>query len=139
VAAIKAILRLAILAGARRGAGNGVAASARRLATAALCVVVAGLLALAAVGCAAAALWVWAIPQFGPAGAPLAVAVALAAGCLAALALTRRAARPRQPPAAPPPPIELPLAEMARLFNTHKTPFLIAALIAGLLAGRDDG
>ena len=61
------------------------ARAARRLMLQAALAAVASMLALAACGCAAAAGWQWALPRFGPVGAPLVVAGSFALACCALL------------------------------------------------------
>jgi Na+-driven multidrug efflux pump len=126
--AIVAIARSSVVA---------ISASADRMAKAGLCAIVAVGLAASAIGCALAALWIWEVPRLGPAGAPLAVAAALLAGCLAVLALMRYTAR-RRPPSPPAIPPELLLADARQLFKHHKAAILLAVLIAGLIAGRNE-
>jgi hypothetical protein len=72
------------------------ARAARRLIVQAALAAVASLLALAACGCAAAAAWQWALPRFGPVGAPLAVAACLAVACCI-LGLWMWLLQPRRP------------------------------------------
>lgn len=90
---------------------------------------------LAALGCALAGLWIALPPYVGAAGAPLVVAAALSALCLVALAL----ARDRRKSAPPPPamPSEL-LASSLETFKSNKGAGLLAALLAGLVAGGRD-
>jgi len=91
--------------------------------------------AIAAVACVLAALWIYALPHVGAIGAPLIVAGVLLAMCLGVLMLMRyRLKRRPTPPAATP---ALLLAEATRLFKENKGPVLMAALLAGLAAGRN--
>jgi hypothetical protein len=93
--------------------------------------------AIAAVACVLAALWIYALPHVGAIGAPLVVAGVLLVMCLAVLMLMRyRLKRRPAPPAAGAAPALL-LAEATRLFKEHKGPVLMAALLAGLVAGRN--
>jgi len=95
---------------------------------AASCAGLASLTILAALGCAAAALWIFALPALGPVGAPLAVAAALVAATasLATVAwLLMRDSRQGlqgQPL----------LTEALRLFSEHKGAVLLAAVVAGM-------
>ena len=108
---------------------------ARRLACVAASVVAAAVLASFALGCALAALWIYARPSLGAAGAPLLVAGVLLVLALAALLpVWRLRRRRRAPPSAGDLAAEL-LAEAARLTKAHEGPMLLAALIAGFTAG----
>jgi hypothetical protein len=84
-----------------------------------LAIALAVLCATAAAGCLLAALWLYAIPLTGPAGAPLVVAGALLLASAAALAVATVLRRPRP---APPPP-------------GGTAAMLLAALVAGIAAG----
>ncbi len=95
---------------------------------------------VAALTCAAAALWIGMRPLVGPVGAPLIVAAVLIALALVALALARRAlnrntARVAVATAGS---NEALLTEAARLVVAHKVPVLLAAVLAGLAAGTRD-
>lgn len=106
-----------------------------RLAGLVLAGVLAGVFALAALGCALAAVWIEAMPQLGRAGAPTLVAGLLAGFSLAALAVVWRLRHARRPPPAPVASTEILLAEITRLTQAHTVPMLLAALAAGLTAG----
>lgn len=113
--------------------------STAKMACVAIIVVSAAVSAIAAAGCALAALWIFVLPHVGPIGAPVVVAGVLLAFCLAMLALIfygpkRRRASPALVDAAP----TLLLAEATRLLKEHKGTVLIAALLAGLLAGKNE-
>jgi len=73
-------------------------AVAPRLIAATVLAVMALMIALGAIGCAVAALWIFLLPQLGPAGAPLVAAGALLVLCGillgGAYALLRRQAKP---------------------------------------------
>ena len=84
-----------------------------------LAIALAVLCAIAAAGCLLAALWLYAIPFVGLAGAPLVVAGALLLAAAGALAVANRLRRPQPTPANPG-------GTMA---------MLIAALVAGIAAG----
>lgn len=91
--------------------------------------------AIAALTCALDAVWIYAEPKVGPAGAPLIVAGLLFALCLLAIVLARRAAiKPQQ---APPTPAAhtLILEELTKLLSAHKGSVLASAVLAGLVAG----
>ena len=135
---MEAVIRSVIMAIARNGAAEVLVNSGSRVA-AILCAVAAAVLVTASVGCTSAALWIWAEPRLGPVGAPLAVAGALLVLCLAVLIVMRHVLHPCRAPS-PPNPAPAPallLAEATRLFKDHKASVLLAALVAGLAAGRD--
>ncbi len=116
---------------------EGVAVQRARPAAARICYVAfAALCAVAALACALAALWIYALPYVGAAGAPLVVAGVLLVLVLALLALRGYAGRRRL---ASPEDIAATalLGEVARLVKEHKGAVLIAALFIGLLAGTD--
>lgn len=118
-------------------------ASSRRpastcVACAAVGTVAGTLCAIAAVACGLAALWIYVQPHMGAVGAPLVVGGVLVALCLAMLMLVRYGLTPRQAskPATGAP--ALLLADVTRLVKDNKGPVLMAALLAGLLAGRGE-
>lgn len=106
-----------------------------RTTAAALCATLAAVLALAALGCAATALWIFALPALGPVGAPLVVAAVLSTLILVlamAIWLIHRGGR-RQASADTDP--QLLLAGATRLFSEHRAAALLAAVVAGVVAG----
>ncbi len=117
------------------------AACARQTTITTLAALLAALLAMAAIGCAIAALWIFAAPRIGPSGAALCAAGCLLVLCLVVLWLAPvMARRRRRPPSLALLPAASPdglLAEAARLMEEHKGTALMAALIVGLLAGSD--
>lgn len=131
------LIRTAILAIARSGAVDMMVPSGERLA-ATLCATFAAALLAVSVGCTSAALWIWAVPRFGPVGAPLAVAASLLVLGLAALLLMRHLSRSRRAACRSNPPPDILLAEAMRVFKDHKGSVLLAALMAGLAAGRSE-
>jgi hypothetical protein len=109
-------------------------AATGRITSAVLCAGLGGVLALAALGCAAVSLWNYALPSLGPVGAPLVVAAALSITALVlALASWRILCRRRPAPGVDMAP-QLLLNEARRLFGEHKSAMLLAALIAGMAA-----
>jgi hypothetical protein len=120
----------------------GAVARSRRVVTQMACLAivtaVTAVCGIATVACVLTALWIYAIPHVGAVGAPLIVAGVLFVACLAGIALMRHAMKPRpaQPTAGVT--IEVLQAEATRLFKEHKGTVLVAALVAGLLAGRDE-
>ena len=128
------LIKLATWALIESGRAGSARAATVRMATAAFCASLATVLALAAFGCVAAALWIVALPDLGPVGAPLAVAAGLLiATLMLAIAgwLIVRRNRPRPDIAAAP---EFLLSEATRFFGEHKAAVLLAALVAGMAA-----
>ena len=109
-----------------------------QMAFAAVATAVAAICGMATVACALTALWIYALPHVGAVGAPLIVAGALFVMSLTVYTLIRHAMRrrPAQPPTGVT--IELLRAEATSLFREHKGAVLVAALVAGLLAGRNE-
>jgi hypothetical protein len=111
-----------------------------RAATVAICTGLAMVFGLAALGCAAVALWIVAAPAVGSAGAALAVAALLLLACLVAAWIACAVARPTAKAAVPaadavPPSVEELLAQGLQLFKDHKGAVLLAALVGGLVSG----
>lgn len=133
---MEAIIRAVVLSIVQGGATGAMESSSSRLAAATLWAVVTAVLAMAALGCAAAAFWLWQVPNLGPVGASIAVSGGLVAAALMALAATRRALAPTKPPPAPAETLGLLLREGGRLFRENKRAILVAALVAGLAVER---
>jgi len=96
--------------------------------------------AATAIGCAIAALWIALLPYAGASGAPLAVAGVLIAACLCALAATRGAHQSRLPKSRLPAgaiPAEL-ISQAVNQFKDHKGAALLAAILAGVIAGGNE-
>lgn len=111
------------------------ASEARSAAVDASLTVVAALMALAALGCVVAALWVALVPAIGAAGAALASAALLLATGGATLGARNLLARRRAVPATGTAQASPDLAEAARLtFNANKMALLLGALAAGAAA-----
>jgi hypothetical protein len=91
----------------------------------------AALSAAAAFGCALGALWIYAAPIFGAAGALLADAGILCAIAIAALVLARRAPASRSQSLGPSSQADASLAAATALFKQHKGLALLAAFLAG--------
>ena len=132
---IDGLLRLATVAAAASGNAGSIGRTTGRMTAATLCASLAAVSALAAGGCAAAALWLFAIPHVGAAGAPLVAAGGLLVfgGVLIVVArgiLRYRRSAPRST-AVP----GLRLEDALRLFSENKGTVLLAALVAGLVAG----
>ena len=134
------LTRGAEIAFAETISSGGIGVAARRMTAVAWCAVLATALAIASVGCAVAALWVFVLPEVGPVGAALIAAAALLLLCLSLLAIIRSILRRRPAPlptavatsAAVP---ALLIAEASRLMIENKGAALLAALLAGATAG----
>lgn len=130
------LIELALLIAERAGGRTGRQATAN-VAGIAVTTVAAACCGFAAIACALAALWLFLLPQLGPTGAPLVIAGVLVVMCGALLAVLRHEMKPGPPPPAGIAPSVL-LAEATRLLNENKAAVLMAALLAGLVAGRRD-
>jgi len=126
------LIKLATWALIESGRAGSASAATIRMTAAALCASLAAVLALAAFGCAATALWIVTLSALGPVGAPLVVAASLAVMTLI-LTMTGwlivRHGRQRLDVAVAP---EFLLSEATRLFSEHKGAVLLAALVAGM-------
>ncbi|HYM01779.1 MAG TPA: hypothetical protein VET85_02470 [Stellaceae bacterium] len=107
----------------------------RRLAVSAAAALVIGLLAIASLACAAASLWIYAIPHLGPAGAPLAVAGLFVGLGIAALVVTRYGMARRRVAASSQAATAAALADALRLIGDHPEITLMTAFLAGVTAG----
>jgi hypothetical protein len=107
----------------------------RRLVYVASCVALALCCGISAFGCALAALWIYAIPHVGAVGAPLVVAAVLLVIGLGLIALSRRSPRARHPLPAVSIDYAAVAAELSDMVREHKAPTLIAAFLAGVMAG----
>lgn len=97
---------------------------------------IASVSAMAAIGCALWALWIFALPIAGPVGAPLIVAAALFTICLASIAAAKRSLRPRRRHMRAQPLSSASLShEASELVRDQKTALLLSALLAGVVAG----
>ena len=128
------LIKLATWALIESGKAGSARAATVRMTAAAFCLGLAVLLALAAFGCAATALWIVTLPSLGPVGAPLVVAAGLSIVTLI-LAVTgwlvlHRSRQGSTIAIAP----EFLLSEAMRLFSEHKGAVLLAALVAGMAA-----
>lgn len=135
---LESTINAAMLAIARSAVADTIAASHGRIAAAFLGGIAVAVLVTASIVCATTALWIWGIPWLSPAGSALAVAGVLLLACVAVLAVMRETLQRRRtvPPFDATP--ALLLAEATHLFRNHKGTVLMAALIAGLEAGRDN-
>ncbi len=97
------------------------AVTTRRTAADIALMLAAALMGTGAMGCAVAALWIFARPHVGPAGAPLVAAGALALVALILVLLARQKAPPPLPVARP---VTHPLAPPARLVSAAYDGFL---------------
>lgn len=111
--------------------------SLARLACIAMAIAVAVLSAIGAIVCLLAALWIYVMPHVGAVVAPVIVSGVLIIICFAVYALVihkpkKYRSRPSSLNAAP----TLLLTEATHLLKAHKVNVLIAALLAGLIAGK---
>jgi len=132
---IDGLLRLATMAAAVSGKARSIGRTTGRMTAAALCASLAAVSVIAAGGCAAAALWLFAIPHVGAAGAPLVAAGGLLVFCVVLMTVARGVLRYRRRAPSSTAAPELPLGEVLRLFSENKGAVLLAALVAGLAAG----
>ena len=132
---IDGLLRLATMAAAASAKVGDIGGTTGRITAAAVCASLAAVSAIAAGGCAVAALWLFAIPYVGAAGAPLVAAGGLLVFCVVLMAVARGIVRyNRRAPSSTAAP-GLQLGEAIRLFSENKGTVLLAALVAGLVAG----
>jgi hypothetical protein len=138
MAEMETLLRLALLAFGRAGDGDG-AGSSRRTAITALAVIAAALLVAASIGCTAAALWLYGAERLGPSGGAFVGAGSLLVLSLVVIAVA--AVMVHRNHRAPPTTMDFDSlsAELAKLFKDHKAVLLLAAVVAGLLLGDEDG
>ena len=132
---IDGMMRLATMAAAAAGKTGSIGRTTGRMTAAALCASLAAVSAIAAGGCAAVALWLWAIPHVGPVGAPLVAAGGLLVFCAVLMIVARGIVHHRRRVASSMPASGLRLEELLRLFSENKGTVLLAALVAGLVAG----
>jgi hypothetical protein len=132
---IDGLLRLATMAAAASGKTGSSGRTTGRMTAAALCASLAAVSVIAAGGCAAAALWLYAIPHVGAAGAPLVAAGGLLVFCVVLMIVAREILRYRRRASSSVRASGLPLEEALRLFSENKGAILLAALVAGLAAG----
>ena len=128
------LIKLASWALIESGKAGGTRVATGRTAAAVLCAGLGAVLALAALGCAAVALWNYALPFLGPIGAPFVVAAALLGVAMILAFACWRILRPRRPSPGGAMAPQLLLSEAGRLFGEHKGAMLLAALIAGMAA-----
>jgi len=132
---IDGLLRLATMAAAASGKAGSTGRTKGRMTAVALCASLAAVSAIAAGGCAAVALWLFAIPYVGPVAAPLVAAGGLLVSCFVLMIVARGILhyRPRASSSTLAP--GLLLGDAQRLFNENRGTMLLAALVAGLSAG----
>jgi hypothetical protein len=106
-------------------------ATITRLVVVALCATLAAVMMLGALGCLAAALWIYTLPSLGPVGAPLVVAAALLVVTLILVGIACRVRRPGGRKAAAAGSLA---PEIARILKDHKGTVLLAAALAGMAA-----
>jgi hypothetical protein len=129
------LIKLALSALAASSQTSALAAFSGRMVAGGVLGVVALLLAGAAWGCACAALWIALIPALGPVGAPLVVAgVCLSVAGLLALAAWQLVRR-RRARAVNHLQLDAVMAEAGKLIQEHKVEAVVAAIVAGFVAG----
>jgi hypothetical protein len=130
------LIEIAAAALASGSAAHRVGVVAQRGVAGIACAGLAATLGTAAIGCGAAALWLYSDAALGPVNAALVTAGVLLAAALLLLVAARSFIRPRRPQ--PPAAGGLDLADLARLMTEHKGMFLAAAAILGMLAGSEE-
>jgi len=128
------LIKLAVSALLATGGVNHLQASITRLAIVAACAALAAVMMLGALGCLAAALWIYTLPSLGPVGAPLVVAAAFLIVTLILVAVACRVRRPGRRKAAGAPAAASLAPELARILRDHKGTVLLAAALAGMAA-----
>ena len=131
---MSSLIKLATWALIESGRAGSARAATVRMTSAAFCASLAAMLAVAAFGCAAAALWIAMLPSLGPVGAPLVVAAGLSIITLVLAMIGWQIVRHGRQSSAIAVAPELLLSEAARLFSEHKGAVLLAALVAGMAA-----
>jgi hypothetical protein len=119
---------------ARLGVSSAVAA-ARRFSIMTLYGAFAAVAAVGMTGCLVAALWIFVLPSFGPAGAALAAAGALGLLSLVLIALALLVARGHRGASRSLRRSDSAVIEAMGLLKEHKGAVLLAAVVAGLAAG----
>src|SRR5260221_9877304 len=131
------LLKLALSALAASSQTSALAAFSGRMVAGGVLAVVAILLAGAAWGCACAALWIGVAPTLGPVGAPLVVAgVCLTVAALLGLGAWQQMRRHRAR-AVNHLLLDAVLADAGKLIQEHKIEAILAAIIAGFVAGNN--
>jgi hypothetical protein len=129
------LIKLLIPALLATGGVNQLRETITRLVVVVVCATLAAVMMLGALGCLAAALWIYTLPSLGPVGAPLIVAAAFLIVTLILVAVACRIRRPGRRKAAAAPAAAASLApEIARLLKEHKGTVLLAAALAGMAA-----
>jgi hypothetical protein len=129
------LIKLAVSALLATGGVNHLQATITRLVVVATCGALAAVMMLGAIGCLAAALWIYTLPSLGPVGAPLVVAAAFLILTLVLVAIACRIRRPGRRKAAAAPSAAASLTpEIARILRDHKGTVLLAAALAGMAA-----
>jgi hypothetical protein len=132
---IDGLLRLATMAAAASGKTGSIGRTTGRMTAVVLCASLAAVSAIAAGGCASVALWLFAIPYVGPVAAPLVAAGGLLVSCAVLMIVAQAILHYRRVAPSSLPASGLRLEEAMRLFSESKGTMLLAALVAGLVAG----
>ena len=109
------------------------AAPARRAAIMTSAGILTSVFVMAAVGCAAAALWIFAVPTLGQAGAAVAASGLFILLGVLVIAIAAWLLRGPKPSRAIYPSQTLPLVEAGQLFKDHKSAAIVGAIVAGML------
>ena len=117
-------------------ASNGaakMAAPIRQVAIKTAAALLVGFLVLAGIGCVTAAIWIFAVPYLGEAGAALIAAAYLLLAGLIVMGIAALVLKNRAKPVAANPVQQIPLI-MNQFFSEQKGTLLMAALVAGVMA-----
>jgi hypothetical protein len=117
----------------RRGPAGSLHAASRRMGLILFYAILAAIVAIAALGCAIAAIWLALLPAIGPVWTPLLIAAALAgiAAILVLLIASHRRGRGRRSDG------EGPATLSSAILRDHKSSLLLGAALVGMLAGSD--
>jgi hypothetical protein len=116
----------------RLGAAGGLQAASRRIGLMLFYAVLAAIAAIAAIGCAIAAIWLALLPAIGPVWTPLVIGAVLAgATAILVLLISSRPRGGRRSDG------EDPAALLSAILRDHKTSLILGAALAGMLAGSD--
>ncbi|MEX0808781.1 MAG: hypothetical protein WD044_08630 [Dongiaceae bacterium] len=135
---MNSIVKMALAALLQGTLASRTAEAAGRMSIPILFGMVALFFATAAIGCLTVALWVLLAPTIGPIWTPVACAGALLAVAgiilLTGFIISRRMKERSRPAAAPIVPEQL-LSDIGGMLKKHQSSLLIAAVVAGLMAG----
>jgi hypothetical protein len=134
---MEGLVKLALMVLSEMQAANRIRAGATRTTAAAACFAFAVIAGTAAVGCGVAAVWIYLIPEVGPVTAAFLSGALLLVIALILVAVARNLVTNNAPtrPAPADGTADALLGDIQGLFQRHKAPSLLAALLAGLAAG----